>query len=53
LWFDWMTFFNFDLLLEFEDLIFQCCTVMVGSASIPNISPFRFLMFIFIWFERL
>lgn len=46
--FDWMAFFNFDLLLKFEDLSFSIGTVIVGSASIPNISPFKFLMFTFI-----
>lgn len=46
--FDWVTFFNFDLLLKFEDLFEGIGTVIVGSASIPNISPFKFLMFTFI-----
>jgi hypothetical protein len=39
--FDWVTLFNSDLLLKFEDLSLSIYTVIVGSASIPNISPFK------------
>lgn len=50
---DGVAFFDFDLLLELKDLLLIIVTVIVGSASIPNISPFKFLMFTFIQFQRL